>query len=148
MNYTVPIDTRKRHLQPDRYSRKLYDDDDSDLDNLLSTQEKVEKDNDLWKTLPPEVRRKAALNQGFIYLLLFVFIGIFLLVVNMYNVKQLERLKEEYHLEENRPTPETWWHKALTYHIFVPSFKDSDGNGFGDLKGSIRDINTCVVKKE
>ena len=28
-----------------------------------------------------------------------------------------------------------WWKKATIYHIYVPSFKDSDGDGFGDLKG-------------
>ena len=131
--------TRKRHYQHDRFSKKYantYDDESgSDIDNLVLRQEKVDKDNDLWKTLPPEVRRKAVLSQSFIYLMLFVVIGIFLMIVNMYNVKQLERLKEEYHLEDNRPTPETWWHKALVYHIFVPSYKDSDGNGFGDLRG-------------
>ncbi len=28
-----------------------------------------------------------------------------------------------------------WWQKTLIYHIYTPSFYDSDGNGFGDLKG-------------
>ena len=28
-----------------------------------------------------------------------------------------------------------WWKKTLVYHIYVPSFYDSDGDGYGDLKG-------------
>ena len=28
-----------------------------------------------------------------------------------------------------------WWKKTLIYHIYVPSFKDSNGDGMGDLKG-------------
>merc|ERR1719322_818723 len=33
-----------------------------------------------------------------------------------------------------------WWKTATIYHIYVPSFKDSDGDGFGDLKGVLEKI--------
>ncbi|RXG52227.1 Alpha-glucosidase [Armadillidium vulgare] len=31
-----------------------------------------------------------------------------------------------------------WWQGTTTYYIFVPSFQDTDGNGFGDLSGVIK----------
>uniref|UniRef100_A0A7E4V1V3 alpha-glucosidase n=1 Tax=Panagrellus redivivus TaxID=6233 RepID=A0A7E4V1V3_PANRE len=33
------------------------------------------------------------------------------------------------------PLPAKWWQGALIYQLWVPSFKDSDGNGLGDLGG-------------
>lgn len=32
---------------------------------------------------------------------------------------------------------ENWWKESVIYHIFVPSFSDSDGDGYGDLRGII-----------
>jgi 1,4-alpha-glucan branching enzyme len=29
----------------------------------------------------------------------------------------------------------TWWKDAVIYQIFVASFKDTNGDGYGDLKG-------------
>ena len=32
---------------------------------------------------------------------------------------------------------ETWWKDAVIYQIYPRSFKDTTGNGIGDLKGII-----------
>ncbi|KAL3837297.1 hypothetical protein ACJMK2_022664 [Sinanodonta woodiana] len=31
--------------------------------------------------------------------------------------------------------PVSWWQKSPVYRVYVPSYSDSDGNGWGDLKG-------------
>lgn len=33
------------------------------------------------------------------------------------------------------PAGEDWWESSKIYEIFPLSFKDSDGDGFGDFKG-------------
>lgn len=30
-----------------------------------------------------------------------------------------------------------WWKKSVIYHIYLPSFKDSNHDGIGDLQGII-----------
>jgi 1,4-alpha-glucan branching enzyme len=38
----------------------------------------------------------------------------------------------------------TWWKDAVVYQIFVSSFKDTNGDGYGDLKGVIEKLEYMV----
>ena len=33
--------------------------------------------------------------------------------------------------------PPPWWHGAVIYQLYVRSWRDSDGDGYGDLRGII-----------
>ncbi|MGL5677416.1 MAG: hypothetical protein ACRDDX_13465 [Cellulosilyticaceae bacterium] len=33
-----------------------------------------------------------------------------------------------------------WWHQAVVYQIYPRSFRDSNGNGVGDLRGIIEKL--------
>ena len=40
--------------------------------------------------------------------------------------------------EEETPANERdldWWKRTIIYHVYVPSYYDSNGDGIGDLKG-------------
>ena len=41
------------------------------------------------------------------------------------------------HHEPDPPEP-AWWQRTVIYHVYVPSFHDTNGDGFGDLKGRTR----------
>ena len=36
--------------------------------------------------------------------------------------------------------PEAWWKETIAYEIYVKSFRDSDGDGIGDLRGIISEL--------
>lgn len=37
-----------------------------------------------------------------------------------------------------------WWSNAVYYRMLVDSFKDTDGDGLGDING--RSVQFCIVK--
>lgn len=57
------------------------------------------------------------------------FVGIFLASIGLVVV-----------VTSNGGTKETklkWWERTVIYHIYTPSFYDSDGDGLGDLEGRV-----------
>ena len=56
-----------------------------------------------------------------------VFAGIF--IASIVVIGLIFSQKKETTIEQE------WYKKATIYHIYVPSFKDSNGDGFGDLQG-------------
>lgn len=39
-----------------------------------------------------------------------------------------------------------WWNNAVYYRILVDSFRDSDGDGLGDINGMVQFLEGIVVK--
>lgn len=44
-------------------------------------------------------------------------------------------------LAEHKPP---WWKDAVVYQVFVPSFKDTNSDGYGDLRGVIEKLEYLV----
>jgi len=62
------------------------------------------------------------------------FYGILFSVVTLISVAGCQTNKKQSYMDKNNPT---WWKEAVVYQIYPRSFKDSNGDGVGDLKGII-----------
>ncbi|HSH15753.1 MAG TPA: alpha-amylase family glycosyl hydrolase, partial [Verrucomicrobiae bacterium] len=43
---------------------------------------------------------------------------------------------------QSLPATEGWQRDAVVYHVWLAAFRDSDGNGIGDLRGVIQSLDT------
>ena len=67
---------------------------------------------------------------------------IFIFVVLFSCKKQQETKVINNNTESNANTPDNrkWWKESIVYQIYPRSFKDTDGDGVGDLKGIIEEL--------
>ena len=39
-----------------------------------------------------------------------------------------------------------WWQHEVIYHLLIPSFRDTNKDGFGDIKGrTVRNVSNCLL---
>ena len=83
-------------------------------------------------------------GQNFGYFLILLIVTVFVLISNHYSAKQVVRIKEQFGMEHTAVAPELWFEHALIYNVLVRTFKDTNGDGVGDLDGVLRNVNYFV----
>ncbi|MEM6718710.1 MAG: alpha-glucosidase [Bacteroidota bacterium] len=66
----------------------------------------------------------------------FILITILIALVSCNKSKQTNEVKPK----ENIQSSQNWWKEGVLYQLYPQSFKDTDGDGFGDLKGVIEKL--------
>ena len=57
---------------------------------------------------------------------------LFILLAIILGCSSEQTAEENYEIKKSA---ETWWKEAVIYQLYPRSFKDSDGDGIGDLQG-------------
>ena len=67
---------------------------------------------------------------GGVFIVVFVGAAVFMILSG---IDEQQEAKSEGHVYE-------WWQHEVIYHLLIPSFRDSDADGFGDIKGRTEKI--------
>ena len=115
------------NVPPNDASVDIKDDEIEDEARIQEIIKLLDEDSDSDDQPPPVIpineysRTSSTHAQRSIYLAIFLLIALFMLWVNYYNAKQLERIKEEYG-PEKKVEPELWWQKSFDIsglHSFI-----------------------------
>ena len=69
--------------------------------------------------------KASTLIAGVVFLVVFVGATVFMALSG---INEHEEANSESRVYE-------WWQHEVIYHLLIPSFRDSDADGFGDIKG-------------